>query len=106
MADKKTNCGRNYAVHFNLFIKFDLDLVTGIFFLCMNIICCISFCLTKMMKTDHTICLVTQSTKKLCVLIKLKIMALNACSCPAFLICKKPIPVTEKCTALKLLLSF
>lgn len=46
------------------------------------------FILPKMMKTDHTICLVTQITKKLCVLIKLKIMALNACSCPAFLICK------------------
>lgn len=77
-------------MHFNLFIKFGLDFVIGILFLCMNIICCISFCQTKMMKTDHTICLVTQISKKVCVLIKLKFMALNTCSCTAFLICKTP----------------
>lgn len=77
-------------MHIILFIKFGLDLVIGILFLCMNVICCISFCLTKMMQTVHIICLVTQISKKLCVLVKLKLMALNACSCPAFLIYKPP----------------
>lgn len=57
------------------------------------------------MQTERIIGLVTQISKK-CVLIKLKLIALNACSCPAFLICKKTPTVTEKYTAFKLLLSF
>lgn len=97
-----------YVIHTIVFLKFDLKLVIVIlFFLCTNDICSISFCLAKKMQTEHIIGLVTQISKK-CVLIKLKLIALNACSCPAFLIRKppSPAPVTEKYTAFKLLLSF
>lgn len=95
-----------YAIHVILFLKFDLKLViVNLFFLCINDICSISFCLAKKMQMERIIGSVTQISKK-CVLIKLKLVALNACSCPAFLIHKKSPTVTEKYTAFKLLLSF